>query len=79
MPTNIVKYKSQVCFNGKRIAAMREIAKAAFEESFLTIEVGEREFIIRIDDKKAHKKEKFETEHRQCRIIVYKELLFSQL
>lgn len=75
------KYDSHVCINGKRISQMRAIAEAVFEESLLSIEVNEhgRQFIIRIDDTKAHKKQKFQQEHKQCKVIVYKEIDFSSL
>lgn len=75
------KYDSQICIDGKRISHMRKIAEAAFEESLLSIEVNEqeREFIIRIDNKKAYKKEKFEQQNKQCKIIVYQEIDFSRL
>lgn len=70
-------YRSDICIDGKRINAMREIAKATFGESFLFIEVdtSERVFVVRVDDCiDVNKLNQFTDKYRLCKVKIYKEI-----
>lgn len=75
------KPKSDICIGGKRIGIMRQLAQEVFEDSFLSIEVDERNrvFILRIDDKNVHKLNSFKQKYPLCKVIVYKEIDYSVL
>lgn len=82
MVTNRKRYNSDICIDGKRICAMRELAKEAFEESFLSIEVEmpSRIFVIRVDDTiDINKLNKFESKYKLCKVIVYQTIDSSML
>lgn len=69
-------YISTICIDGKRISAMREIAKATFGESFLFIEVYDGRFIITANDKiDINILNKFKDKYRLCKVRVYQELI----
>lgn len=76
------KFNSDICIDGKRIGYMRQLARAIFGDSFLTIEVNQHEliFIIRLDnsvDKKTLND--FKQKNKSCKIIVYKPIDISLL
>lgn len=76
------KYDSMVCFQGKRVAEVRTLAKEIFQDSFLCIEVDHHkmEFVIRLDHRiDAKRAEKFQSDHKQCRLVVYKEISLQSL
>lgn len=76
------KFDSDICIDGKRIGTMRQIAKATFRDSFLSIEVRmpDRIFIVRLDDRApSGELKEFTSKHRLCRIILYKEIDLSAL
>lgn len=69
-------YTSAICIDGKRIAAMREIAKAAFSDSFLFIEVYDGRFVITVNDKiNMDSYERFKDKYKLCKVRVYREVL----
>lgn len=69
-------YTSAICIDGKRIAAMREIAKAAFGESFLFIEVYDGRFVVTANDKiDINVFHKFKEKYKLCKVRVYQELI----
>lgn len=76
-------YKSTICIDGKRISEMREIANAIFEGAFMSIEVSDGRFLVRIDDSVGNgididKLERFKNKYRLCNVKVYREVdLFS--
>lgn len=81
-PTDRKKFNSDICIDGKRIGTMRQIAKAAFRDSFLSIEVKmpDRVFMLRLDhhiDKEELKE--FTDKHRLCKVQIYKEIKLSDL
>lgn len=76
------KYNSDICIDGKRIGAMRQLAIAIFEDSFLSIEVQmpERIFIVRLDNEiDPEQLRQFEDKHKLCKVIVYQPIDFSAL
>lgn len=76
------KFSSDICIAGKRIGTMRQIAKAIFRDSFLSIEVKmpDRVFVLRLDHRIDRDMLKdFTDKHRLCKVIVYKEMKLSDL
>lgn len=73
------KHLSDICIDGKRITAMKEIAMAAFGESFMFIEIHpSRIFIIHVNDGIGNgididRLVKFQEKYRLCRVKVYDE------
>lgn len=63
---------------GKRIGQMRELAEEKFGESFLSIEIKEGIFVIRlVNDANVNEMEKFTHKHKLCRIEVFPRISFS--
>lgn len=76
------KYNCDICIGGLRVGAMKQIAKAAFHSSFISIEVKmpDRVFVIRLDNTVDVKKlEEFKEEYRLCHIIIYQPIDLSTL
>lgn len=75
-------YDSKACFQGKRVADIQYLAEQLFEESLLSIEVDhhEKEFIVRLDHRiNPIRAEKFEADHKMCRLVIYKEITLQAL
>lgn len=69
-------YTSAICIDGKRMAAMKEIAKTAFGEAFLFIEIYDGRFIVHANDKiNVDAYSTFKDKYRLCRVRVYRELI----
>lgn len=71
------QYDSQVTVFGKRIGIMEDIARARFQDSFISIQIKMpiREFIILLDDTAdMNDVEWFEDKYPGCRIDVYKKI-----
>ena len=69
-------YTSMICIDGKRMAAMREIAKTAFGEAFLFIEIYDGRFVVHANDKiNVDAYTNFKDKYKLCRVKVYQELL----
>ena len=73
-------YKSDICLDGKRLRAMREIAEAAFGESFMFIEVREGRFLVRVEDAiDLNAYYRFTGRYPLCRVRIYSERDISEL
>lgn len=73
-------YTSDICIDGKRITAMREIAMAAFGESFLFIEVSDGRFIVRVNDMvDINSYYKFTDRYKLCKVLILREVSISVL
>ena len=71
------KYDSQIYVDGKRMSAMKEIAKVKFQDSFLSIGITKtaEKFIIMVNDLVDMKEvEKFEEKYPLCNVEVYKKI-----
>lgn len=69
-------YTSTICIDGKRMAAMREIAKTAFGEAFLFIEIYDGRFVVTANDKiNVDAYHHFKEKYKLCRVRVYQELI----
>lgn len=79
---NRKKFNSDICIDGKRIGTMRQIAIAAFRDSFLSIEVKmpDRVFLLRLDHRiNKNELQDFKNKYRLCKVIIYKEIQLSEL
>lgn len=73
-------YKSDICLDGKRLRAMREIAEAAFGESFMFIEVSDGRFLVRVEDTiDMNAYQRFTERYPLCRVRIYSERDISEL
>lgn len=73
-------YPSDICISGKRIRAMREIARAMFGKSFLFIEVCDGRFLVTVDDKiDLDDYDEFTSKYFMCRIRIHREIDASSL
>lgn len=62
---------------GKRIGQMRELAEEKFGEAYLSIEIKEGIFVIRVaDHADIIEMEKFTDKHKLCKIEVFPRIAF---
>ena len=76
------KYDSTVSFQGKRLGQIQFLVETLFNESFLWIKVDHhnKDFIVFLSDKSDPVKVKtFETEFKQCKVRIFKEISLEEL